>query len=220
MPDPYQCQFCRAGIALADVNVAADIALCRTCGKTMPFSAIAPLAGAAEVDPQRPPKGVRIEDSAIRGRSIIYRKISPIVLFLIPFAAAWSGGSMFGLYGTQLREGHFDLLRSLFGLPFLVVTVILVSLILFMLFGRWRIGYAQGLLTVAMEIGPFGWTRRLTCDRSARVSVQTSIWQRNGTQQRVIQVDCQGNTLKFGSALPDPALTFIAEALRRSIAEG
>ena len=93
MTELLHCQSCGAAIALADVNVANDIALCRACGQTMRFSEIAPIPGAAEVDLQRPPKGVRIDDSPLRGRSIIYRKISPAVLFLIPFTALWSGGS-------------------------------------------------------------------------------------------------------------------------------
>ena len=220
MPESYHCRSCGALIALADVNVASDLALCRTCGKTMAFSEIVPVPGMGEVDLQRPPKGVRIEESPIRGRSILYRKLSPALIFLIPFTAVWSGGSMFGLYGTQLREGHFDLFRSLFGLPFLLGTVVLVSVVLFLLLGCWRIGYSRGVLAVALEIGPISYTRRLNCDRSARVSLQTSSWQRNGAPMRVIQVECQGQTLKFGSALPDEAKAFITEAVRRSLAEG
>lgn len=218
MSDPYHCQSCGAGIALADVNVANDIALCRACGKTMPFSVIAPIPGSADVDLQRPPKGVRIEESPIHGRSIIYRKMSPIVLFLIPFTAVWSGLSMFGIYGTQIKEGAFDPARSLFGLPFLIGTVVLVSVILFNLFGRWRIGYSGGILTAVMELGPLGWTRRLVCDKSARVSIKPAKWQKNNVPQHLIQVDCQGSSLKFGSSIPDEAKAFIAEAVRRTLA--
>jgi len=220
MPESYHCSSCGASIALADVNVANDIALCRQCGKTMAFSLIAPLPGAAEVDLERPPKGVRIEDSPLGGRSMIYRKISPVVLFLIPFTAVWSGGSMSAIYGSQIQKGHFELTQSLFGVPFLLGSVVLVSVILFLLCGRWRIRHTPGLLEVAIEIGPLGWTRRLACDRSARVSLQTSTWQRNGAPQQVIQVDCQANTLKFGTGIPDQAKAFIAEVLRRTLAEG
>lgn len=220
MNAPYQCQSCGAGISLADVNVASDIALCRACGKTMPFSEIAPIPGAENVDLTQPPKGVRIEDSPIHGRSIIYRKIPLVVIFLIPFTAVWSGFSMYGIYGRQLQQGKFDLATSLFGLPFLIGTVFLVSFILFCIFGRWRIGYSGGVLSAAMEVGPLGWTRRLVCDKSARVSIRPAKWQKNNVPQNLIQVECQGNTLKFGSPIPDEAKAFIAEALRRTIAEG
>jgi hypothetical protein len=218
MTDPYHCQFCKEGVSLADVNVATDIALCRHCGKTMPFSAIAPIPGAAEIDLQNPPKAVRIEESSINGRTIIYRKISPMVFFLIPFTAFWSGMSMFGIYGKQIKSGHFDLVNSLFGLPFLFGTVVLISIILYSLFGRTRIAFPSGMLTVATELGPIAWTRRLACDRSARVSLQMSNTRVNNVPQRVIQVDCQGRTLKFGVMMSDDAKSFIAEAVRRTLA--
>jgi hypothetical protein len=220
MSAPYQCQFCRAAIALTDVNVANDIALCRACGKTMPFSEIAPIPGAENIDLTRPPKGVRIEENPIHGRSIIYRKIPLVVIFLIPFAAVWSGFSMLGIYGSQIKEGRFDPVSSLFGLPFFIGTVFLVSFILFCLFGRWRIGYSGGVLSAAMEVGPIGWTRRLVCDKSARVSIRPAKWQKNNVPQSMIQVECQGSTLKFGTPIPDEAKDFIAEAVRRTIAEG
>jgi hypothetical protein len=216
---PYTCGICGAGIALDDVNVATDIALCRSCGKTMPFSDIAPLPGAADVDLARPPKGVRIEDSPIRGRSIIYRKISPFVLFLIPFTAVWSGFSMTGIYGSQIKKGEFDPGMSLFGLPFLIGTIVLVSAILFMLLGRWRFSFNRGQLEVATEIGPVGWTRRLVCDKSARVSIKASAWRQNNAPQNQIHVECQGNSLKFGAMIPDDRKTFIAEAIRRMLVE-
>ena len=55
----------------------------------------------------------------------------------------------------------------------------------------------------------------------ADVNVATAIalWQRNGAPQQVIQVECQANSLKFGTTIPDDQKAFIAEALRRSIAE-
>lgn len=217
MSDSYQCQFCRAPIVLEDVNVSTDIALCRACGKTMPFSAIAPMAGAEDIDLRQPPKGVRIEENAIHGRSMIYRRISPIVFLLIPFTAVWSGFSMTGIYGQQIKAGSFNWLLSLFGLPFLIGTVMLVSIILFNLFGRWRIGVDRGVLSVTKEIGFIGWTRRLACDRSARVSIQTTRWQGNGGPQHAIQIECDGKVLKFGTTIPDESKVFLAEAIRRTL---
>ncbi len=216
---PYQCCSCGAGIALADVNVANDIALCRACGKTMAFSDITPIPGAADIDLSRPPKGVRIEDSPIRGRSIIYRRISPLVFFLIPFTAAWSGFSMTGIYGRQIAKGEFDPGISLLGLPFFIGTIVLVSVILFMLFGRWRFSHNRGLLEVATEIGPIGWTRRLACDKSARVGIRDSAVRHNNVPQKLIHVECQGNSLKFGAIIPEDSKTFIAEAIRRMLME-
>lgn len=43
---------------------------------------------------------------------------SPIAFFLVPFMLVWSGGSLGGIYGTQIANGHFNLFLSLFGIPF------------------------------------------------------------------------------------------------------
>lgn len=220
MNESYACEHCGVAIPLADVNVSNDIALCRACGKTMPFSNIAPMAGAAGMDMTRPPKGVRFEQNPIRGKSILYKKISPVVFFLIPFTLVWSGFSMGGIYGSQIMSGEFNWVLSLFGLPFLIGTVVLVTTILFGLFGRWRITFRQGVMEAVAEIGPLGWTRRISHDRSARVSIKASGWSNNGRPRNVIQVESMGNVLKFGSGIPEEAMCFIAEAIRRTLTQG
>lgn len=218
MSHPYSCRHCNTGISLTDVNVASDLALCRGCGKTMAFSEIAPIPGAANFDFQNPPKGVRIEESPIHGKSLIYRKLSPVVFFLIPFTACWSGFSMVGIYGTQITEGKFDPARSLFGLPFLIGTIVLVTAILFMLFGRWQISFPGGVLEVALKLGPLGWTRRHVYDGTTRVSVRVSPNTRvNNQPQQLIVVETGGKTLKFGTILSEETKNFIAEFIRREI---
>jgi hypothetical protein len=216
-PQPHQCPHCDGEIALADVHVANDIALCRACGKTTSFSEMVPIPGAEDIDLSQPPKGVLFDSSTIRGKTLIYRRISPIVIFLIPFTAAWSGFSMFGIYGSQLSEGEFDPARSLFGLPFLLGTIVLLSVIVFMLFGSWRFSFNRGTLGVTMGVGPIGWTRRIACDKSARVSIARSSWTQNNQVQHHIRVDGSGKSLKFATPIPEEPKTFIAESIRRMI---
>ena len=43
---------------------------------------------------------------------------------------------MAGIYGTQIASGSFDLKLCLFGLPFLAGTVVLATIILYLLFGK------------------------------------------------------------------------------------
>ena len=52
------------------------------------------------------------------------------------------------------------------------------------------------------------------------MAIKTSGWTKNGQVQQAIEVECQGQTLKFGTAIPEAAKTFIAEFIRRSVAEG
>src|SRR2546423_1645734 len=102
------CPDCRNVISLEDVNVAKDIALCRGCGKVWTFSLVRATKELAGVDLQNPPKGVRIEEDFQGGMRIRFHRISRSLIFLIPFTALWSGFSMWGIYGSQIRKGEFD----------------------------------------------------------------------------------------------------------------
>jgi DNA-directed RNA polymerase subunit RPC12/RpoP len=153
MQAEYKCPFCRAEIAPEDVNVATDVALCRSCGRTISFSIISGSAGISRDILLRPPRGIRVDHDAKGGTVITYRKLSSSLLFLIPFTAFWSGMSMWGIYGRQISKGHFDLNESLSGLPFLIGTIVLLGIIIFLLFGKWTITLWNGKGSVVAGVG-------------------------------------------------------------------
>ncbi len=218
MNESHHCKFCQAQIAIDDVNVSTDLALCRACGRTMPFSEIASLPGIPDADLQAPPKGVRIEDDFAGARTVTYKKISPVVWFLIPFTVLWSGGSMSAIFGKQLQRGTVDMAEVLFGLPFLLGTLVLIGVIAYLLLGNWRIRFAQGLCEVSTGVGPLRWTRRLPCDRTSRVSLQTGSVKVNNVPQQAICIETNGKSLKFGSLIPKDPKTYIAAVSRQTVA--
>lgn len=220
MPTGYLCPLCRATIPPDDVNVATDIVLCRACGKTSAFSMI---TGATSIDPNillQPPRGVRIEQDFSRGRVISYRRLNPALFFLIPFTAFWSGLSMWGIYGTQFVKGKFELGQSLFGIPFLVGTIVLLSVILFMLFGKWRITLRQGMGTVFIGVGSLGWNRSFTYDRNTRISLRMTNLRVNGVPQSAILIQTGEQDFVFGTLLKSEAKQFIAAAILREAKQG
>ena len=86
-----------------------------------------------------PPKHLTVTteiDGMVPVTTIRYRRVDPIAFFLIPFTCVWAGGSMSGIYGSQILRRTFDLKLSLFGIPFLIGSIGLVVACLFMLFGR------------------------------------------------------------------------------------
>ena len=213
----YTCPLCHAGIALDDVNVATDIALGRACGKTSSFADVIGVAEIPSSMPQQPPKYVQMSKNQQDGTVITYKKLSAILLFLLPFTAIWSGGSMWGIYGTQISSGTFDLGRSLFGLPFLIGTIIFVSVIIVLLFGSWKITLLNGQGTVFFGAGPLGWTRRFTYDRDTRVGLRNSSVQVNDVPQKGILIRNGGAELTFGSLFPEAAKHYIAAAIKNEI---
>ena len=220
-PDPAGslCPGCRSPIPLEDINVAKDIALCRSCGKTWTFSAVRSAAEMDEVNLEQPPRGVRVETDQDGATTIRYHRISPVLIFLIPFTAAWSGLSMACIYGSQFKRGHFDLHQSLFGLPFLVGTVILCSVIMFLLLGRWEIKLRRDEGTVFVGVGPVGWRRRFACGPGVQVSLERSSLEVNHRQQEAIVVSQAGQKLiSFGAPMQSREVkVFIAAAMSRAI---
>lgn len=213
----HQCNHCPATIATNDINVAADVALCRACGRSMPFSSLVAIPGAEEIDLARPPKGVALEQSAFYGPVLSYRKVSPVVFFLIPFTLLWSGISMGGIYGSQIVKGEFDPAASLFGLPFLIGTVVLVSIILFSLFGRTRIWFHRGICHVFMGVGKIGWTRRHDCTPETKVAIRLSGVSVNNQQKTGIELKTGDKKMNFGALWSEEAKTFVATAMRRAL---
>ena len=113
------CPSCRSRIPADDLNVSTDIALCRACDK--PFR-ISEAVGSAPADPQllaTPPSGAWFDPLPDGFRAGASTR-SWMALFIVPFTCVWSGGSLFGIYGTQIVHGRFNVGMSLFGLPFLL----------------------------------------------------------------------------------------------------
>ncbi len=209
----YLCPYCRANIALEDVNVATDIALCRACGKTSSFALISGTSEVSSTALLQTPRHIQIRKDFQRDTIITYRKTSALLLFLIPFTALWSGGSMWGIYGSQIRSGQFDLGRSLFGLPFLFGTLVLLALITFLLLGKWVITLHKNEGSVFLGVGPFGWNRRFNFDTDSIISLRSSTVKLNNVPQQAIHIQNGSTEFSFGSTLTQDAKQYIAATL-------
>lgn len=219
-PVTYTCPKCRSVIPLGDINVSQDMALCRRCGTATPFSVLCGIAEIPAVSLDTPPKGVRVSQDFRGETEITYRRISKIVLFLIPFTLLWSGGSLGGIYGKQIMRGTFDPEDSLFGLPFLIGTIVLLSILAYCLFGVWKIRLSQGTGTVFTGVGPLGWTRNFSFSRESLVTLQPGSVKVNNVRQKAICIKSAGTDFLFGATIQDDAKRFIAAVINSRIARG
>ena len=183
----------------------------------MPFSSIVQSAELDSVDLASPPEGVRIERSLISGVEIIYRRLSKVVFFLIPFTVLWSGLSLSMIYWSQIVAGRFDKTTSMVGIPFLIGTMILVGIIILMLFGRWRIHVDRGECEIFIGVGRLGSRRRIRLGADSTVSLGMSSLRVNNIPQRQVVICTGGQTLKFGATLPDPVRVFLAALLKKAV---
>lgn len=155
------CNTCRKTIPKSYINVATDIAYCPHCEKASSLSAM--MRGRStprRFNPSDPVPGIKLQDRD--GTWMVDASHRhPLALFLVPFTVVWAGGSLTGLYFTQLANGDFNIAQSLFGLPFISGSLVLICLTLMSLWGRTVVSVENGTRAlVFMGVGAFGWYRR------------------------------------------------------------
>ncbi len=187
------CPKCRKTIPMEDVNVSTDIALCRDCGETFPFSELSSVVpDTAPVDFGNPPPHVKLDLNPMDGSfTLTHQRFSKTTLFMVPFTLLWGGGSMTMIYGSQFFNHKFDWRLSLFGLPFLIGTLFLISACLMSAFGKTKVRLAMGKGSIFHGVGGIGRTRHFTYSTRTSVRVDAEVRRnRNSTETvNVIRID-------------------------------
>jgi len=146
------CPSCRSEIAIEDINVSTDIALCRSCDRTFSFSEIVggrSPAGGAELN--SPPRGAWFEQLP-NGFRVGAATRSWMALFLVPFTCVWAGMSLSGIYGRQILSRNFNAFDSLFGPPFLIGSCLLIGMCAMTVAGKVEISKTDDQLKVLREL--------------------------------------------------------------------
>ena len=146
----FHCPDCGLPIQAADLAPAQGVAVCRFCEKPFPLEACqaaVPFADRNIVPVMTPPKGVDLVET-MDGFRLTLSTRSCIAIFLVPFTRVWAGGSLGGIYGTQIAKGEFNWMMSLFGLPFLVGSVALIGLTVMSVAGRTIVELAGGKFSI------------------------------------------------------------------------
>lgn len=120
---------------------------------------------------------------------------------------------MFGIYGTQILKGHFSLFPSLFGIPFLIGSMFLVSWCLMSVAGQVVITRHSDQLSIFTGIGPIGWTR--TCPLSDFSAVREGYANFN-RQGPAIRLEGK-RAVAFGSMLSTERRYFLVRVLQGAL---
>ena len=199
----FHCPECGLPIEVADLAPAQGVAVCRFCEKPHPLAACQealPYEQRNNLPEQAVPKGVQLEE-AMDGFRLTLSTRSAIASFLVPFTLFWAGGSLGGIYGTQIAKGEFSLVMSLFGIPFLAGSVILIALTVMTVWGRCVVELARGKFSI--RTGALGvyraqsaaWDDVLSC----RLTEATSRGRSSYTTTYQVEVAFEGGkTLKLG----------------------
>jgi hypothetical protein len=121
---------------------------------------------------------------------------------------------MFGIYGTQIIKGHFNLATSLFGIPFLIGSCFLVSFCAMMVLGKVTVSVHGDRLAVFTGVGPFGLTRTGNLSDYKTVREDFGYGSMNSNRSsRVVRLE--GNrSMAFGSMLSNERRYFLVGALK------
>lgn len=198
--------------------------MCRFCEKSHPLSAAqaaVPLERREVAADPNPPKGVSVLET-MDGFRLVVSTRSCIALFLVPFTLLWAGGSLGGIYGTQIAKGRFELALSLFGIPFLLGSVFLVGLTAMAVAGRCVVELAGERFSV--RVGALGVyrTRAVAWDavRSCRLTEVTR-GGRNYSTTYQVEIEADGaKPLFFGSGAERATMLWVSRFLAGRIARG
>lgn len=207
------CTSCETTIPASQINVAADVAVCANCDEVFALSSLVSIHNVPdEFDINAPPPGAWFYDS-MHGWRIGASTRSSIAFFLVPFMLVWSGFSLGGIYGSQLAKGEFDLGQSLFGIPFVLGTLLFGSIAMMSAFGRVDISVNRSSGKLFTGIGPFGWTRTFNWAEVSSVNEDISGSKYSNPNGQAISF--VGKTkLKFASMMSEPRRYFLLQGLR------
>ena len=205
------CPKCRREIPLDDVNVNTDIALCRPCGEAHAFSELVEDESSGLVNLEQPPKGAWFKRDNL-GFEVGSTTRSAAAFFLVPFMCVWSGFSLGGIYGSQIVKGEFNLGMSLFGIPFLLGTLLFGSIAVMSVCGKVCVKVQGNNGVVFTGVGPIGWRQRFEWNGVTTFRIADRVGSRGATSN---QITMEGRKrLDFGSGIRADRLDFMIGALR------
>jgi hypothetical protein len=200
-------------IPLDDVNVSTDLALCRRCGETWDYSDLVKDGELPAVNLMEPPRGAWFRQMPPRSFEVGVSTRSAAAFFLVPFMCVWSGFSLGGIYGSQIVKRHFNPTMSLFGIPFVLGTLLFGSIALMAACGKVTVRVDGDAGVIFTGVGPFGWRRRFSWNG---VSAIRRTEKRGNRESSSEQLTFEGEKrLNFAAGVKAERLDFMLAALRQ-----
>lgn len=211
------CPNCHTEISSSNINIQSDIAHCSACNNVFKISEHIENEPFDGFEIEAPPNGAWYRKE-INQIVIGATTRSPIAFFLVPFMLVWSGGSIGGIYGSQFLNGEFDLFMSLFGIPFLIGSVIFWSLALMAIAGKVELTIHRAGGRVFTGIGSLGITKKFTWDEiSIAREGQSNM---NSSRRNTTNIVLEGKRrISFGTGLKSSRRYYILKGCQSLIAQ-
>lgn len=210
-----KCPKCNYKILQENLNIYTDVAHCNNCGNVFKISEN--LGEEIEnFNTNDLPAGTwylnEFEKVIIGGTTR-----SPIAFFLVPFMLVWSGFSLGGLYGSQIISRQFDLFKSLFGIPFLIGSVVFGFVTLLTICGKVELTYDRDGGTVFTGVGRIGFKKKFLWKEISKIEAKASLNNQNliGGYGSVIVMEGKSQ-ISFGAGLNQERRYYILKSLQKA----
>ena len=213
------CPFCGEFVPDSGVNEDNDVVLCPACGDSCMLTQLKAGQVTPHVDMTRVPPGMWFDQLPDGVRVGISLRVLPALLFMIPFTLVWGGVSMYALYIQQFIDGEFDIVATIFGLPFLAGTVILIGANIMMVVGVTEVTIKASECVIF--VGAFGLGLRRRFDpASVRCVLETCTQPANPSKppQRMIIIRTHEQDFTFNAARDPVQLRYLYAILRENLA--
>ena len=211
-----KCHNCNSEIPPSQINIATDLAHCKGC------NVIQKISEATQVnetfDLRKNPKGTWFKKINSNELIIGTSTASPIAFFLIPFMLIWSGASLGGLYGSQIISGEFNLILSLFGIPFLLGTFYFGAFAVMSVAGKVEVRITKAGGVIFTGVAGIGFSKKFTWNEISSIKeVENFSRNRNGrASSRSTKIHLEGERrISFGSRIPNTRKYYILESLKK-----
>jgi len=206
-----QCPRCQQAVPADKVNMLTDLGICPACDQMFRVSETLDLDVADEDALRNPPSGAWFVEE-IQGFTVGATTRSPAALFLVPFMCVWSGGSLGGIYLTQIISGKFNLMLSLFGIPFVLGSILFWSIAMMTLCGKVVVTSQGAEGGVFVGVGSIGWRRKFTWSAVKHIREEGGGGHPGGSGGSIL---LEGEErLRFGSGLNDRRRYFMLNAVK------
>jgi len=240
-----RCPKCDMVIISDDINVAKDIAYCRSCNITHKFSAIINKSNlTTNVDFNRPPSGIKYNHEGLKlVVSSTHRSLGSAVGILAA-ALFWNGiVSVFVLVALASTLSHLNIQTPewfpapdmngepmslgfliflwIFLTPFILIGLTMIGTFFMTIGGRTeaQIDRSEGMIFTGF--GPLGYRRRFQASRISDVRIEDRSWRdSDGDRQLktcIVIETHEGKLIRFGSMLSEERRKFMAALLYRTM---
>ncbi len=210
------CPKCGSVILKDNINIQTDVAQCINCDHIFKISEHIQVDN-DDFDVRNTPKGTWFQkdfDTIILGASTQ----SPIAFFLIPFMLVWSGASLSGIYGSQIASGEFNIGMSLFGIPFLIGTIIFTGITAMAVAGKVELNLNKQGGKIFTGVGNIGFTKTFTWDEVSTIRETSSNIRTNGRQNLKLCLEGKRRVC-FGIGLKEERRYYLLKAMQIVLAK-